>query len=110
MRRVALLMKRAGHQGNPVKTCGAYIKRIKHGVIIKGVCEQHDQKMEYFWVQGDDGEIHDIVAEFGSLTYPEIRTIEYKLTHGTLDACFDQASRDSYDEYLRDPKAFISKC
>jgi hypothetical protein len=99
MRRVALLMKRAGHQGNPVKTCETYIKKIKKGVIVKGICEQNDQKMEYFWVEVD-GEIHDIVAEFGSLTYPEIRTIDYKLTHGTLDTCFDQASRESYDEYL----------
>lgn len=109
MRRVALLMKMAKHQGNPVKTCGAYIKKIKKGMIIQGICEQSGQKMEYFWVDVD-GEIHDIVAEYGSLTYPEILKLVYTLTPGILDSAFDEESRKSYQEYLKDPRKFVSTC
>jgi hypothetical protein len=93
-----------------VEKCALYIKYSnKKATIVQGYCiTENGEKMRYYWVEDDKGELYDVSYAVAKLIVPEVGTLKYTLTKDepSGDVQFDEKNDSLYEVYKEKPKEF----
>jgi predicted HTH domain antitoxin len=95
--------------GDPVTNCALYLREVlkKKGKIVRGTCiTEQDEKFDYYWVEDDSEEIHDISFYVAKLNDPSISELRYELKKGEISLNKDEQSEKVYALYMEKTKEF----
>jgi hypothetical protein len=115
MERFALQLKlRKKFNLTTVENCGYYIKMIlkKSGTIIQGFCKvpETGEKLRYYWVEDDEGTIHDVAFGLACVYTPEVKDMKFILTkEPQTNFQTDPTNDEIFELYQKNPKEFWKK-
>jgi hypothetical protein len=110
--RFVLLLKArvpTAFERGPVVHAAMYIrKQLKRkGTIVRGTClTEHAEHLDYYWVEDELGNVHDISFAVAKLNNPTIATLKYTLTKDAVSANKDESSETMYELYVTKPHEF----
>lgn len=110
LRRFALRLKLHKKTGDAVQNCAVFLRdELKRkGSIIQGYAVTEDgEKIQYYWVEDDKGDVYDVCFEFAKLNNPVVENLKYTLSK----ECFDSFNKDDHNQelfklYLDEPSKF----
>ena len=99
IKRYALRLKMHKKAGDAVHSCAMVLRDIlkKKGTIVQGYAiTEYGEKLQYYWVESEDGEIYDICFEIAKLKEPSIGTMKFSL----LKEAPNEFDKDDHNQEL----------
>ncbi len=110
IKRFALRLKLHKQTDVAVKSCALVLKHIlnKKGTIVQGYAmTEFGEKLQYYWVEDDNGTVYDICFEIAKLREPRIADINFTLTKEAPENFEkDDQNQELFKLYLDEPNKF----